>query len=49
MKKIALIGLGSMGKNHYRIYKQLPNVELCALCDIAQNGTFDFWIIPVLL
>jgi len=41
MLRIALIGLGSMGKNHYRVYKQIPNVELCALCDVEENGTYE--------
>lgn len=41
MKKIALIGLGVMGKNHYNILKKMKNVELVALCDIAKNGDFS--------
>jgi predicted dehydrogenase len=41
MLRIALIGLGSMGKNHYRVYKQLQNVELCALCDVVKNDSFE--------
>ncbi|MDR0746432.1 MAG: Gfo/Idh/MocA family oxidoreductase [Helicobacteraceae bacterium] len=33
MLKAALIGLGSMGKNHFRALKRLPNVQIEALCD----------------
>jgi len=36
MLKVALIGLGSMGKNHYRVLKTLPNVQITALCDVAK-------------
>ncbi len=36
MKKLkaAVIGVGHLGKEHARIYSQLPNVELVALCDL---------------
>ncbi len=37
MKKIAIIGLGSMGKNHYRVLKNLPGVEITALCDVEKK------------
>ncbi len=37
MKKIAIIGLGSMGKNHYRVLKNLPGVEIAALCDVEKK------------
>jgi UDP-N-acetylglucosamine 3-dehydrogenase len=33
MIKVAVIGLGSMGKNHVRVYSELPNVEIVAVCD----------------
>lgn len=36
MIKIAIIGLGSMGRNHYRILKTLEEVEIVALCDVVQ-------------
>jgi predicted dehydrogenase len=28
MVKVALIGVGSMGKNHARVYGELPEAEL---------------------
>jgi len=41
MTKIAIVGLGSMGKTHYRILKTLQNVEIVGLCDVVQNDAFD--------
>lgn len=41
MVNIALIGLGSMGRNHYRILKALDGVNICALCDVVQNDTYE--------
>lgn len=41
MVKVALIGLGSMGQNHYRVLKSLPEFELVALCDIQQTKDYD--------
>ena len=42
MINIALIGLGSMGRNHYRILRELKNkVNLVGLCDVVKNGEFD--------
>jgi UDP-N-acetylglucosamine 3-dehydrogenase len=41
MVNIALIGLGSMGRNHYRILKSLERVNICALCDVVQNDTYE--------
>ena len=36
MKKlgVAVIGTGQWGKNHARVYKELPSTELVAICDI---------------
>jgi len=31
--KVAVIGTGSMGKNHARVYSEMKNVELVAVCD----------------
>jgi len=41
MVKVALIGLGSMGQNHYRVLKGLSGIELTALCDIQQTREYD--------
>lgn len=36
MKKlgVAVIGTGQWGKNHARVYKELPSAELVAICDV---------------
>ncbi len=36
MKKlgVAVIGTGQWGKNHARVYKELPSTELIAVCDV---------------
>lgn len=41
MVKLALIGLGSMGQNHYRVIKSLTGLELVALCDIAKTKEYE--------
>lgn len=42
MINIALIGLGAMGLNHYRILKQLNGrVNICALCDAVKTDSFE--------
>lgn len=33
MLKAAVIGVGSMGRNHVRVYRELEQVELVAVCD----------------
>lgn len=40
MLKVAVIGIGVMGKNHARIYNQMENVELVGVADI-DNSLFD--------
>jgi predicted dehydrogenase len=37
MKRVAVIGTGSFGQNHARIYNELPEVELVAVCDINEG------------
>jgi len=34
MLKIGVVGLGAMGKNHVRIYSELPEVELVGIADV---------------
>ena len=33
MTRVAVIGVGSMGKNHARVYSELPDAELVAVSD----------------
>ncbi len=48
--RAAVIGLGSFGKNHCRVYADLPNVELVAVCDtnkelfenVRRNGAKEY-------
>ncbi|MBI4358383.1 MAG: Gfo/Idh/MocA family oxidoreductase, partial [Candidatus Omnitrophica bacterium] len=39
MKKLktAVIGIGHLGKEHARIYHQIPEVDLVALCDVDRS------------
>ncbi len=41
MKNIAIVGLGIMGKNHYRILKNMNDVTIVGLCDIAKNDAYE--------
>ena len=41
MVKVAIIGLGSMGQNHYRVLKSLDGFKVTALCDIKQTKEYD--------
>ncbi len=41
MKKVALIGLGSMGRNHYRILKSIRGFNLVALCDVVKTVDYE--------
>ncbi|MEW6129786.1 MAG: Gfo/Idh/MocA family oxidoreductase [Acidobacteriota bacterium] len=36
MKRVAVIGTGSFGQNHARVYSELPDVSLKAVCDINE-------------
>lgn len=40
MKNIALIGLGSMGRNHHRIINSISGFKLVAICDVVKNGDY---------
>lgn len=35
--KVAVIGVGHLGKEHARIYHELPQVELTAVCDVNSS------------
>ena len=42
MIDIALIGIGAMGLNHYRILKLLNSrVNICSLCDTVKTNSFE--------
>lgn len=38
--RVAIVGLGSMGRNHLRVLSAMPEIEIVALCDV------DFGQIP---
>ena len=35
--KVALVGIGGMGKNHFNIYKKFDDIEFVAACDVRQE------------
>jgi predicted dehydrogenase len=39
MVKVALTGVGFMGKTHLGVYQRLGNVEIAALCDVRKANT----------
>ena len=40
--KVAVIGLGNMGKHHVRNYSELGDAHLVAVCDLQENLTNEF-------
>jgi predicted dehydrogenase len=38
MTRVAVIGVGSMGRNHVRVYTEMPEVELVAVVDANTNA-----------
>ncbi len=38
MVKVALVGLGFMGKMHLSVYSKLENVKLVAMCDVDEDA-----------
>ena len=41
MHNIAIVGLGAMGRNHYRILKNIESVNIVALCDVNKDESFS--------
>jgi 1,5-anhydro-D-fructose reductase (1,5-anhydro-D-mannitol-forming) len=41
MAKVGIVGLGFMGKMHFRCYKSMSNVDLVAVCDVEQSRFSD--------
>ena len=41
MTRIAIIGMGVMGKNHYRVIQKINNVEVVGLCDPTVKDDFS--------
>jgi len=39
--KVGVIGVGSMGKNHTRIYSEIPNVDLIGVSDLSDKASRD--------
>ena len=37
MIKVAVLGLGFMGKVHFRYYKEMANVQIIAVCDVSSK------------
>jgi UDP-N-acetylglucosamine 3-dehydrogenase len=41
MTRVAVVGVGSMGKNHARVYQEISNVELVAVVDRDRTTAVD--------
>ena len=39
---VAVVGVGSMGKNHARVFSEIPNVKLVGLSDINEETAREY-------
>ena len=39
--RVAVIGIGAMGRNHTRVYRDLPGAELVAVCDTSAEAAAE--------
>ena len=35
---VAVIGIGAMGRNHARVYSEIEDINLVAVCDINEKA-----------
>ncbi|PKM93000.1 MAG: UDP-N-acetyl-D-glucosamine dehydrogenase, partial [Elusimicrobia bacterium HGW-Elusimicrobia-4] len=35
--KVGVVGVGSLGQHHARVYSQIPEVELFGVCDVDKK------------
>ena len=43
MIRVGLVGIGGMGRTHYKCYQNNPNAKVVALCDVDENKLRGDW------
>jgi predicted dehydrogenase len=43
MIQAAVIGVGAMGRNHARVYHEMPETELAAVADLESSRRWCRW------